>query len=72
MGSPDGTVLMDVVQNIVLKEGLPYPTTKGKWVKDPAAFVPDALISGGLCDSIISYTTRLGFKVISLSVTQLF
>ena len=65
-GSPDSTALMDVVQDIVLSEGLPYPTIDGKWVKDPAAFVPDAITSGGLYDSIISYTTRLGFKAISL------
>lgn len=65
-GSPDSTALMDVVQGIVLSEGLPYPTIDGKWVKDPAAFVPDAITSGGLYDSIISYTARLGFKAISL------
>lgn len=65
-GSPDSTALLDVVQNIVLSEGLPYPTINGRWVKDPAAFVPDAITSGGLYDSIIPYTARLGFKTISL------
>lgn len=65
-GSPDSTALMDVIQNIVLSEGLPYPTIDGKWVKDPSAYVPDAITSGGLYDSIISYTSRLGFKAISL------
>ena len=65
-GSPDSTALMDVIQNIVLQEGLPYPTFNGKWVKDPAAFIPDAITSGGLYDSIISYASRLGFKAISL------
>ncbi|TCS85032.1 hypothetical protein EDD80_11515 [Anseongella ginsenosidimutans] len=65
-GSPDSTALMDVVQNIVLSEGLPYPTIDGKWVKDPAAYVPDAITRGQLYDSIISYTHRLGFKAISL------
>ncbi|GGW36957.1 hypothetical protein [Arenibacter certesii] len=65
-GSPDSTALMDVIQDIVLAEGLPYPTIDGKWVKDPAAYVPDAITSGGLYDSIISYTSRLGFKAISL------
>jgi hypothetical protein len=65
-GSPDSTALLDVVQDIVLKEKLPYPTINGKWVKDPAAYVPDAITSGGLYDSIISYTSRLGFKTISL------
>lgn len=65
-GSPDSTALMNVIQDIVKAEGLPYPTIKGKWVKDPAAFVPDAITSGGLYDSIIPYTSRLGFKAISL------
>ncbi|WOK04927.1 hypothetical protein RT717_17740 [Imperialibacter roseus] len=65
-GSPDSTALMDVIQDIVLQEGLPYPTINGKWVKDPTAFVPDAFTSGNLNDSIISYTSRLGFTTISL------
>ncbi len=65
-GSPDSTALMDVIQEIVLSEGLPYPTVNGKWVKDPAAYVPDAFSRGGRHDSIISYTSRLGFKAISL------
>jgi hypothetical protein len=61
-GSPDSTALLDVVQNIVLSEKLPHPTINGKWVKDPTAFVPDVLTSGGLYDSIIPYTARLGLK----------
>ena len=65
-GSPDSTALMDVIQNIVLSEGLPYPTFNGKWVKDPTSYMPDAMTGGGLNDSIISYTSRLGFKAISL------
>ncbi|MEP7267536.1 MAG: hypothetical protein ABI844_07890 [Saprospiraceae bacterium] len=65
-GSPDSTALMDVVQTIVKTEKLPYPTINGKWVKDPTAFVPDAITAGGLYDSIIAYTSRLGFKTISL------
>lgn len=65
-GSADSTALLDVVQNIVKSEKLPYPTINGKWVKDPAAYVPDVLTSGGLYDSAISYTSRLGFKTISL------
>lgn len=66
-GSPDSTALLDVIQNIVLSEKLPYPTFNGKWVKDPAAYVPDAGANGNLYDSIISYTKRLGFKAISLN-----
>jgi hypothetical protein len=65
-GSPDSTALLDVIQTIVLKEGLPYTTINGRWVKDPAAYVPDAMSAGNLNDSIISYTHRLGFKTISL------
>lgn len=65
-GSPDSTALLDVIQNIVLSEKLPYPTINGKWVKDPAAYVPDLLTSGGLYDSSIAYAKRLGFKAISL------
>ncbi|MBX3256450.1 MAG: hypothetical protein KF862_20100 [Chitinophagaceae bacterium] len=65
-GSPDSIALMNVIRGIVLAEGLPYPTINGKWVKDPAAYVPDAITSGGLYDSIIAYTSRLGFKTISL------
>ena len=63
-GSPDSTALLDVIQNIVLSEGLPYPTVKDKWIKDPAAFSPDVMTSGNRYDSIISYTTRLGFPAI--------
>ncbi len=65
-GSPDSTALLDVVQDIVLKEGLPYPTFNGKWVKDPSAYMPDVLTSGGVYDSVLSYTQQLGFKAISL------
>lgn len=64
-GSPDDIALMDVIQNVVLSEGLPYPTVDGKWVKDPTAFVPDVICYGNQYDSIISYADRLGFKAIS-------
>jgi hypothetical protein len=65
-GSPDSIALMKVIRNIVLSEKLPYPTINGKWIKDPAAYVPDAITGGGLYDSIISYTKRLDFTTISL------
>ena len=64
-GSPDSVALMDVIQTIVLDEGLPYPTFEGKWVKDPTAFMPDVLTYGNLYDSIPSYTQQMGLKVIS-------
>lgn len=63
-GSPDSTALMDVIQDIVLKEGLPYPTVNGKWVKDPAAYAPDIMTSGQQYDSIISYAKQLGVPAI--------
>ena len=53
-GSPDSTALMDVIQNIVLSEGLPYPTV----------YSPDVMTSGNQYDSIISYTAKLGFPAI--------
>lgn len=63
-GSPDSTALLDVIQNVVLSEGLPYPTVNGKWVKDPAAYSPDVMTSGGRYDSIISYAKKLGVPAI--------
>ncbi|MEG1607083.1 MAG: hypothetical protein RR329_02530 [Mucinivorans sp.] len=63
-GSPDSTALTDVIQNIVLSEGLPYPTVNGRWVKDPTAYKPDLMTYGNLYDSIISYAYQLGFKAI--------
>lgn len=63
-GSPDSTALLDVIQNVVLSEGLPYPTVNGKWVKDPAAYVPDVMTSGQQYDSIISYAKQLGMPSI--------
>ena len=63
-GSPDSMALLDVIQNIVLSEGLPYPMVNGKWIKDPSAYVPDLMTSGNQYDSIVSYASRLGFKSI--------
>ncbi|WFE86978.1 hypothetical protein [Parabacteroides chongii] len=63
-GSPDSTALMEVIQNIVLSEGLPYPTFQGKWVKDPTAFLPDLRTYGGVQDSMASYAKQMGLKVI--------
>ncbi|AOW11410.1 hypothetical protein [Flavobacterium gilvum] len=63
-GSPDNTALKDVIQNIVQSEGLPYPKVNGKWIKDPARYIPDVTTDGNLFDSIVSYTKQLGFKAI--------
>ena len=64
-GSPDSIALMDVIQTIVIEEGLPYTTFNGKWVKDPTSFMPDVLTYGNRYDSIPSYTKQMGLKVIS-------
>lgn len=63
-GSADSTALMDVIQNIVLAEGLPYPKVNGKWIKDPARYIPDVSTKGNLFDSTVAYVTRMGFKAI--------
>lgn len=63
-GSPDSVALLDVIQNIVLEEGLPYPTYQGKWVKDPSSFMPDIITYGGLYDSTVSYARQMGLKSI--------
>lgn len=63
-GSPDSTALLDVIQNIVLQEHLPYPTINGKWVKDPARYIPDVTTGGDLFDSTVSYVSQMGFKAI--------
>lgn len=63
-GSPDSTALLDVIQDIVRRENLPYPTVNGLWIKDPAAYSPDVMTSGLQYDSIISYTRQLGFPAI--------
>ena len=63
-GSPDSTALLDVMENIVLAEGLPHPVINGKWVKDPARFIPDVSTEGNLFDSTISYVSQMGFKAI--------
>lgn len=63
-GSPDSIALMDVIQEIVLKEGLPHPTFQGRWVKDPAAFKPDMTTYGNQYDSMASYAKQMGLRVI--------
>ncbi|MFV0272923.1 MAG: hypothetical protein ACK5HZ_14865 [Macellibacteroides fermentans] len=63
-GSPDSIALMDVIQDIVLKEKLPYTTFQGKWVKDPTSFMPDLWTYGNQYDSIASYAKQMGLRVI--------
>lgn len=59
-GAPDDKALMHVIREAVLAEGLPYPTVRGRWVKDPTSFEPDVWVSGGGYDSIASYTRQMG------------
>lgn len=61
-GCPDTVALMTVIRNIVVSEGLPYPVLNGKWVKDPARYVPDVIWLGSTYDSAVSYTSQLGFR----------
>lgn len=63
-GSPDSTALMDVIQDIVIKEGLPYPKHNGKWIKDPTAYKPDVMVRGTEFDNVIDYTSRMGYAAI--------
>jgi hypothetical protein len=68
-GCPDSIALLDVMQNIVITEGLPYPTyaingsSSQAWIKDPARHTPDVAI-GGVLDSAISYIQQMGFKAL--------
>lgn len=71
-GSPDSIALMTVIKNIVQSEGLPYLTVNGKWIKDPAAYLPDVATYGNNCDSVISYTKQLGFKAVHIEDLPMF
>lgn len=63
-GSPDSIALMNVIQDIVKKEDLPYVTFQGKWVKDPTNYMPDVQTYGNQYDSIASYVKQMGLKVV--------
>lgn len=65
-GGPDHLALIDIIKSIVINEKLPYPTFNGKWVKDPAAYMPEVMSKGKKYDSILSYTSQLGLKAISM------
>ncbi len=71
-GSPDSIALMTVIKTIVQSEGLPNLKVNGKWIKDPAAYVPDIATSGNNYDSIISYARQLGFKAIQFEDLPMF
>ncbi|MCO5946533.1 hypothetical protein [Mucilaginibacter flavidus] len=61
-GAPDDLAL-NVLENIVVNEKLPYPKVNGKWIKKPARYIPDVAWYGNY-DSCLVYTKRLGFKAI--------
>lgn len=63
-GSPDSLALKNVIEQVVINEGLPHPMFQGKWVKDPTSFMPDLCTYGGLMDSVASYAKQMGLKVI--------
>jgi hypothetical protein len=71
-GCADSIALMTVIKNIVQSEALPWLTVNGKWIKDPAAYIPDVASYGNNYDSIISYTQQLGFKAIQLEDLPMF
>jgi hypothetical protein len=52
---------LQVIENIVLAEGLPHPTIDGKWVKDPVAYEPD-IFWNGPHDNLIAYADALGLQ----------
>ena len=63
-GSPDSIALTEVIRSVVSEEGLPYPTFRGKWVKDPTSFTPDIMTYGHQYDSIASYARQMGLHVV--------
>ena len=71
-GSPDSIALMTVIKDIVQSEELPYLTVNGKWIKDPAAYIPDIATYGNNYDSAISYAKQLGFKAIQFEDLPMF
>jgi hypothetical protein len=71
-GAADSIALTTVIKNIVQSEGLPFLTVNGKWIKDPAAYVPDIASAGNNYDSILSYARQLGFKAIQLEDLPMF
>lgn len=60
-GCPDKLGL-NVLESIVLGEGLPHPTINGIWIKDPRAYRNDIAWLGGEHDSLASYAARLKVK----------
>lgn len=61
-GCPDQMGL-NVIEQVVKNEGLPYVTRDGKWVKDPASFRAD-IFWWGRQDSLATYARQLNIKAV--------
>ncbi|WP_426587034.1 hypothetical protein [Mucilaginibacter sp. R-33] len=60
LACPD-SVGLRIIEQIVLKEGLPHPEIDGQWIKDPKAYRPD-IAWHGAHDSLITYAHQLAIK----------
>ncbi|HWV64199.1 hypothetical protein [Chitinophaga sp.] len=54
---------LKTIEQVVKKEGLPYITRNGKWVKDPSNYQID-IAWWGPHDSLVSYASQLGLKAV--------
>jgi hypothetical protein len=59
------------IEKIILAEGLPHIVINGKWVRDPASFMP-TVIWNGPRDKCIEYTQALGLKDISQDTDEFY
>ena len=59
------------IEKIILAEGLPHIVIHGKWVRDPASFMPTVIWSGPR-DKCIEYTKTLGLKDISQETKEFY
>jgi hypothetical protein len=59
------------IEKIILAEGLPHIVINGKWIRDPASFMP-TVIWNGPRDKCIEYTQALGLKDISQDTDEFY
>jgi hypothetical protein len=59
------------IEKIILAEGLPHIVMNGKWIRDPASFMP-TVIWDGPRDKCIEYTQALGLKDISQDTDEFY
>jgi hypothetical protein len=67
---PDNVGLA-TIEKIILAEGLPHIVINGKWVRDPASFMP-TIFWNGPRDKCIEYTQALGWKDISQETKEFY